>query len=908
MPGVLESKLFADVGAAQVVERPQLLPTPAMLDGRIRAAVISAPAGYGKSTLLSRWHRHLSAQDIPCAWLTLDADDDDPNRLMRHLIAALQRIDPTLGRSAWEQLTFDDTDAAPVMLDCANGATAALESLAGDLTRHRKRLALFIDDLQCLSSPASLQVVNWLLNYSPARCQYIIGTRTVAPLRLGALRVHGRLLELSTDDLRFSREETLRFIRERVSQTMAPAVAERLQQKVEGWPAALELATIALRSGAECETVIDQFSGGDLNVVDYLGEVVLAQLDQRTRHFLLKISLFDRISAALAAEVTGEQDADARLGAIHRANLFLTPLDRNTEWYRFHPIAADFLRQRYRREYGDPAQVVTRGAHWLYRHGHLESAINAALEVSDWGTAAGWVADSVEALVYQCGYHHTILRWMKQLPQTWVDRYPAIRFHYAVALTHSPFQRESDAQLLQLEQLCERMRLSPQPNQRLIDELARDVALQRVLATGLRDDGPSARSDATAWLARWPDAPLSRRAAAATVQAFGLTLEDDIEPAQEWIATAKDWWHAVEGWYGLAWTLYIEALVMLKAGNYFAARRVAEEGQALLRRHLDGHPRHMAMLHAVLAAVAYEFDEIDRARDHAERCMPRLAESGPCDAVLLGFLTAARLERLARGDSAGVDILREGQELGRRRGLKRVTLSLAVQEYHCHSRAGRLEDAQRVASSFGLVVSDTKTTGIERGMDQAHQASGRCLLRTRPHEALSALAAPIAHALEKGLHHQAAELLLLKTLAHQAAGEVQAALDTLCDVLVIAAPRNYFRLIRDEVDELAPLLERLDPARLRVLGSEPLVQRLRDATRRPLRAADALKSKPAVQLSKREIAILRRLDSGMSNKELSAAIFISEGTLKWHLHNIYGKLDVKNRTGAVNKARSLSLI
>ncbi|MGQ0622612.1 MAG: LuxR C-terminal-related transcriptional regulator [Panacagrimonas sp.] len=901
MPVVSEAKLYAGVGAAQALPRPGLLPSEAVLAGQVPVVVVCAPAGYGKSTLLSAWHRHFGEHGIACGWLNLDADDDDPARLMRHLVAAFQRIDAGIGLGALEELAAD----------FANGARPALESLAGDLARRRKRAVIFLDDHQFLSAPQSIGLVEWLLNYSPPTCQYVIGTRGVTQLRLGGLRVRGKLVELGIEELRFTEEEAERFVRARLDRTIPTEDTRRLARKVEGWPAAMELATLALLSGADRATVIDRFSGSDVNVVDYLGEVVLDRLDQRTRAFVLNISLFDRISADLAQEVTDEHDARRLLSGIHKANLFLTPLDRNAEWYRFHPLAAEFLRERFRRDLGDPAPLVRRGALWLYGSGHAEAAINAAIDAADWESAASWIAASVEELVYRRGYHQTILRWMKKLPAEWVDRFPAIRIHYAFALAFSPLQDEVDAQVYHLERLRARMLEQPYRDLELCDRIACEVELQKVLSVALRDDGLSARQGAEAWLERWPNAPLIRRGTVANVLTFGLKTAGEIEQARTWNVRARQWLLQVEGWYSLAWTQYIAAILNMKAGAYFEARQDAEAGLELLRRHLDGHPGHAALLHTVLATVAYEFDEITLAEEHLERCMPRVAEAGQSDAVLMGFLTAAKVERLRRGEAAGVDKLHEGQELGERRGLRRVTVSLAAEECGWHSRAGRYEEARQIAARHGFAMLPGRGDVAGLRGEKAFLVGSRYQLRSQPREVLRLIDTPLARCRDKGLHRRRVELLLLRALAFRQSGDQKAAMESLGEALAIAAQRNYYRVILDEAADLAVLFEQIDPARMRGSEAAPLARRLQKAMREA-RAADgaplALPKQLIGQLSKRELAILRRLDSDLSPREIADAIFISEGTLRWHLHNIYGKLAVKNRSGAVSKARALALL
>jgi ATP/maltotriose-dependent transcriptional regulator MalT len=896
---VVEAKLYPGFGAARVMQRPKLALPREFGDGTLGVVVVCAPAGYGKSTLMGSWHESLCTQGVACGWLSLDQDDDDPARLMRHLIAAFQRIDPRLGRSARSELTAN----------VAGIVKPALESLAADLAQLGQRAVLFLDDLQFLDAPEALELVDWLINYSPRQCQYVLGGRAGPQIRLGNLRVRGRLLEYGMRDLHFSAEESARFMESRLGPVLGPQQVRQLLDRTEGWPAAMELAALALRAETDQARTLQRFAGSDREVVDYLSEAVLDRLDARTRGFILRLAHFDRFDAGLAEAVTGEPDAGRLLAAVHARNLFLVPLDRAARWFRFHHLAAEFLRDRYRRENGAPGQLVMTGARWLYDNGHAEEAINAAIRAEDWETATRWVAESAEDLIYRRGYHQTILRWMQRLPGEWVDRFPAIRIHYSFALAFTPRQQEVEAQLHRLQAIHAALSATPGSDARLAEQIGSELELQKVLSLGLRDDGHQARIEAQAWLERWPDAPLIRRGTVGNVLTFGLKTASEIDAGLEMNRQVRAWLSRAEGWYGLSWTDYLAALLHMKRGAYFEARHHCNAGLALLQEKLNGHPAHAAMFHTVLATVAYEFDELDRAHDHLELCLPRVVDYGQADAVLMGFLAAAKLERVRRGEEAGLDRLHEGQEVGAQRGFARVTVSLAAEECGWHGRAGRFDEARRVAARHGFDRLDGGGASALRG-EKAILVASRFLARRAPGEVLAGIEGPIARCKDKGLYRRWVELLLIKAIVYKEDGALVQAVGCIKEALAIAAPRNYYRTILDEAADVGTLLDRLDPAELRDSEAGPLARRLRQAMKEggTGQARRAAAPKLAEDLSRREIAILKRLESELSNKEIASAIFISEGTLKWHLHNIYGKLGVKNRSGAVVKAKALSVM
>jgi ATP/maltotriose-dependent transcriptional regulator MalT len=326
---------------------------------------------------------------------------------------------------------------------------------------------------------------------------------------------------------------------------------------------------------------------------------------------------------------------------------------------------------------------------------------------------------------------------------------------------------------------------------------------------------------------------------------------------------------------------------------------------------LHGHPAHASLFHTLLAGIAYEFDEIGPAVDHIERAMSSIDEYGPADALIVAYLTRARLQHLRHDEGSALAILREGQELGERRGLRRVTVTLGAEECNTLARGARFDDARVVAARFGFNAMPSQNSNSDLAADKAFRAASRYLLQQSPKLVVQALGGAIDYCEARNLAHRWVELLLLRALAYKQYDEWASALADLQKALAIAAPRRYLRIFLDEGVDLRPLIDRLDLERLRGSEAAPLARQLKHSMRKPddqgavsgRGAAAALE-----ELTKREVAILKRLESGLSNKEIAEAIFISEGTLKWHLHNVYGKLDVKNRSGAMTRARALGIL
>jgi LuxR family maltose regulon positive regulatory protein len=892
---IFESKLYPATGTRRPLPRPRLDSLSDVLDGGYPVVLVVAPAGYGKSTLMARWHVQLLEGGVPCAWLSLDPDDDDKVRFMRHLIAALHKADARIGQAVGANLSAD----------FPSGPKTLLQALAYDLARLEQRVVLFLDDLQFVQSPEVLEILDWLVNYAPRTLQQVIGTREKPRLRLSGLRVRGQLFELEMRQLRFDPEEAAQFYHKRLGQDLPKEDLESLLRKTEGWPAALELVALALSGLADRGEFIRHLAGTDSSLVEYLGEVLLARLDERTRTFVFRISMFDRISGPLA-QALGEADAEERLQGLRLRNLFLIPLDRSGTWLRLHHLVGEFFRERYRRT--EPAQArecLQRGGRWLHANGYVEEAVNCMIRAPDWEQATRWVAESVEELVFRRGYHQTILRWMNALPEADIDRHPVIRTQYAFALAFYPRHREFEAQIHRLQQLVQSQEAHPNS---MISEVCCAVELLTAMSAGLRDEGKRGGELAAAWLARWPDESLRRKGVMGNVLAFGYNAAGQISRGLEVIAETRRWLEQSEGYYALAWTGYLEGVLRLKRGDYLEARLDCSSGLELVERELLGHPGQKCMLHALLGGIAYELDEIASAVEHVERAMGGISECSHADAVIVAYLTQARLQRLRGDDSSALAILREGQDLGQRRRLPRVTFSLAAEECADLARLGRYEEARVVAARFDFT--ELPAPGVTSGLasDKALRAASRYLLRQSPKQVVEALNEAIESSQRRGLAHRTVELLLVRALAHKQGGEVASALTDLHHALTLAAPRQYVRVFLDEGPELASLVDALDLERLGSSPAVPLARRLLQARGTSGNQERSTVSGLGEQLTRREVSILKRLESGLSNKEIAEAIFVSEGTLKWHLHNVYNKLNVKNRSGAMARARTLGIV
>src|SRR6202789_3381906 len=459
---------------------------------------------------------------------------------------------------------------------------------------------------------------------------------------------------------------------------------------------------------------------------------------------------------------------------------------------------------------------------------------------------------------------------MNALPEDCVDRYPVIRIQYAFALSFDSRHQEYEAQIYRLQQLLRNLEAQAHHDAREVDELRCAVEMQVAMSVGLRDDGMRGGELAAAWLARWPEAPLRRKGVMGNVLSFGHKTRGHIDRGLETVAQTRRWVEQSEGYYASSWTAYLEAVLHLKRGSYFDAKLACTSGLELVERKLHGHPGQAgmlrtlfggsyfdaklactsglelverklyghpgpaSMLHHPLAGICYEFDEIEQALAHLDLTSSSISEYAHADAVIVAYLTQARIQHLRHDESGALAMLREGQEFGEQRGWRRLTLSLAAEECRSLARAGHHEEARLVATRFDFHELPARSGAAPLNSDKALRAASRYLLKQSPRVVIEALNAAIDVNQKRGLAHRTVELLILRALAEKEDGHWASALADLRRALTIAAPSRYVVVSLDEGRRVPALTDRLDIERPR--GTE--VERLPRRLQRPLCTPD----------------------------------------------------------------------
>jgi LuxR family maltose regulon positive regulatory protein len=408
---LLTTKLFAPPPRASLVARPDLLRRlDEALSPACRLGLLSAPAGFGKTTLVSEWCQALAKRGVPLAWLTLDAEDSRPARLLHYLTAAVQRIYPDVGHSA--QALLDQPQALPV--------ESVLTSLINEVAGLPAGFVLVLDDYHTLDGQAVHPAMAFLLEHHPPQMHLLILTRQDPLLPLARLRAGGQVVELRAADLRFSAGEAAAFLNHTLGAPegrpgLSAGQIKRLEAQTEGWVAGLQMAALSLRGRQDVDGFLAAFSGGHQFIFEYLTEEVLAQQAEAVRDFLYQTAFLDRLCAPLVDCITGRDDSQAMLNRMEQANLFLTSLDDQGCWYRYHPLFADFLRWGSTLARTVPlGERRRRAARWFEANGLLQEAVGQALAAKDFDYAGRLIVQAGDAMFRSA--IGDLLAWLEALP------------------------------------------------------------------------------------------------------------------------------------------------------------------------------------------------------------------------------------------------------------------------------------------------------------------------------------------------------------------------------------------------------------------------------------------------------------------------------------------------------------
>jgi len=913
---LLTTKTFLPPVRATLVARPRLL---ALLSEGIDRplTLISAPAGFGKTTLLSEWHASEVGRSFPLVWISLDNDDNDSSRFLRYLITTLGTLKAGIGISALAALQLPQPPPPKIILT----------DLINDLNALSTSSALVFDDYHVITSQDVHEILNFFLDHLPPKMHLVLLTRADPPLPLARLRARNQLTEIRTADLRFTQDESTTFLNDVMGLELPIADIDTLETRTEGWIAGLQLAAFSLRQQTDKHAFVATFSGDDRYVVDYLLEEVLQRQSPEVQSFLLQTSILERLCDPLCEAVTGEANNQAILEYLEQTNLFVTPLDNQRYWYRYHHLFADLLRWRLRKAMASSEWMTLyrRACSWYEHQGFIVEAVSQALAAPDFTYTTDLLKQHALTIFFR-GENILVHRWLQSLPEDVLRSHPLLCAIYANTIAHTHFFKTNSLQLTEYWlQSAEHGVMDGTPSPDISDSTGRSgnsitrsfISLSRAYLTHWRNEAPQAVID------------LAQQALASL-------------PPVDQVAIDPNYLRFHSG------LNYILGLSFLRLGNEGAAsialsnaRRIGEvcgdlfnacaailTQSAILRSHGHLHETislfrealtslgnagdrpelsnpYVGMIYVAQGLSLLECNDLDTAEYLLSKGLELSRLTTGTDIQPLGFIALARIKRM-RGDLTGaLDILKKFE--GGTQETTSLVLSYRVRLLLAQgNRAAALQWAQvqQFTDTF-----NTESLTLTRVLIAQSQTANHITATFLPsmehlHQFLDS---QLQVADANNWIERTIELLILKALANQAQNETTSALNFLQRALELAEPRGYVCAFIEEGIPMHRLL-----VKLKNFGgtSREYINKLLSAWENNETVAfSALSNQSLVEpLSTRELEVLRLLVTGASNNEIAQKLVITLNTTKKHITHIFEKLAVTKRDEAAIRARELGLV
>ncbi len=880
-------------GDAVLVARPRL--SERLSRGAESAlTLVSAPAGFGKTTLLAEWLAAAPADGRSVAWLSLDQRDNDPASFWTYLVAALKTA-PGTGAGALSLLQPPEPPSE-----------AGLVTLLNDLDAISNDVVLVLDDYHVIDARDVQDGMAFLLEHLPPQIHLVIAGRTDPALPLARLRGRGELAEIRAADLRFTPGEAAAYLNGVMGLVLTAADVAALEGRTEGWIAALQLAALSMQGREDVTAFIDGFAGDDRYIVDFLAEEVLQRQPEHVQHFLLQTSILDRLSGPLCDAVTGQDGGKAKLAALERGNLFLVPLDDRRRWYRYHQLFADVLHARLLDEQPDDVPDLHRRASaWYEQNDEPSEAIRHALAAQDFERAADLVELAIPAM-RRSRQETAVLGWLELLPDEVVRVRPVLSVGFAGALLAGGEYEGVEARLRDAERWLD----APAAEMVVVDDeefrrLPAEIELYRAAQALVRDDGPGTVRHARRALELSPADEHLGRASAAALMGLAFWASGDLEAGYsgyaECMAGLRRAGHIADT-FGCAIAL---ADIRRTQGRLGEAMRTYE--QALQRASEQGGPvlRGAADMYVGMSEVHRERDDLPAATQQLLRSQDLGEHLGLPQNRYRWRVAMARI-REAEGDLGGaLDLLNEAERLYVGDFFPNVRPVPALRA-RVRVAQGELGEALGWARERGLSVADD----LSYLREFEHITLARVLLARytaeraeRSSQEATRLLERLLRAAEEGQRTGSViEILVLQALAHQARDDIPAALAPLRRAVTLAEPEGYVRIFADEGPPMASLLraaakQGITPSYVRRLLAA--INKTEDST-------------PASQgliepLSERELDVLRLLGTDLGGPDIARELVVSLNTVRTHTKNIYAKLGVNNRRAAVRRAKELDL-
>ncbi len=923
---ILATKLYMPVPRSRVVPRPRLIERlEAGLDGKL--TLISAAAGFGKTTLVSAW---IAGCGLPAAWLSLDEGDSDPARFLAYLIAAMQTVAQQVGQGA----------LAAIQAPQQPPTEAIMTAVLNDIAALPNRFILVLDDYHAIDAQAVDQALAFLLQNQPPQMHLVIATREDPPLPLARLRARGQLTELRAADLRFTPDEAAEFLNRVMGLKLSTEDIAALESRTEGWIAGLQLAALSMQGHADTAAFVRTFTGSHRFVLDYLAEEVLQRQPEDIRSFLLQTSILDSFCAPLCNAVNEREDGKEMLDILERSNLFLISLDDQRQWYRYHNLFADVLQTHLMEAQPERAPALhVRASEWYDRNGLRSDAIQHALAAKDFERAAGLIELAGPAIEDGSIQSATWLGWVMTLPEALIGDRPVLNVWYAYALLGKGELEAAETRLQEVERRLEPIDASkgqvetPAVEMIVVDQerfrsLPATIAVGRAYIAQALGNTPDTVQYASRALELVPAGDRYRHGQASMLLGMTHWASGDLEAADRIFADYTMKLRTAGNIPDAISTTAVLADIRLVLGRLREAIGAVEQCLHFVMDQGEPIPFDIADLHRALSALYLEQGNLEAAAHHFSKAK-ELGEKPGLPVLRYRLCIAqARLNKAQADLDGALAMLEEAERLYVRSPLPDFC-PISAMRARIWIAKGRLTKALEWTREQGL----TPDNDLSYLHEFEHITLARLLIahyqneRTEVsiHAAMRFLDRLLQAAEEGGRIGSAIEIRVLQALAHQLQGNSTPALASLERALALAEPEGYIQLFVDEGEAMAELLRRIEAKVGRHRGKEYILKLLSafDEPRgiyssdsahggtkgAPHHAQRAVAPQPLIEpLSERELEVLRLLRTELNGPEIARECMVSLSTIRTHSQHNYAKLGVNNRRAAVRRAEELDLL
>lgn len=911
---LLVTKISLPIMRQSLVSREKVLRqlSEGVQDGHL-LTLVSAPAGYGKTTTIRMW---VAQAGYPVAWLTLEKSDNDLEQFLCYVLTALGQAEDELGHAALE--VVENTHE----LDLPR----VLALLINDLYELDQPIILVLEEYQLIENPQIDQVLEAILNQAVAKLHLVITTREDPNLPLTRLRVRNQLTEIRAMDLSFSLDETCEFFLNVMRVNLSKEEIEILKNRTEGWVAGLQLAALPLKERGDRTNYVEAFRGTHRHVLDYLIEEVLKSQPADIRAFLHQTSILDQLSPSLCQAVTGQTASRDYLYALESKNLFLVALDQERTWYRYHALFAELLKNQLAQAEPESVDVLhQRAADWYEKHGFIQKAVEHAFQISNRHQVFELIERHALPLIYQ-GEITTVLGWFERLPESLLQSAPMLCIYKAwslVLMRRHARPQEVEQALRAADAALQRVN-ADQALRTLVAGHAMSIQAFLIQLSALADKKPEKLIEVSQTAQQLlPESEKAIRSTNAMNIGYGSIALADLPAAERAFQQVFEDGVAGGNWYAAIYGPINLIVIAIMKGNLNQARQLCETNINRFNQLLAGQSfPPIGGLYILKGCLFLEENRLADAEQALKQGLSLVRWTGEFKTYLMGYAALARL-RAIQGDPQGMIESTKSLEESRSESVIYARLYALSLRHRLAVRDGgvdttSLEEARLWATlpqfKFEHLPDIAGVDFVSETFFQAYVSAAHILIRLVVRNPAAYSLATVHNYFSRqekfadahGLLGWLIEISIVRALMYQVEGKAEEARRLIQPALRAAAPRGYFRLFLDEGDLMRRLLQSVEP-RLKDDDLSAFVKRLLEAMPGEF-AKGKTQLADAERLSDREIQVLGLLAAGQTYKEIGQHLFLSLNTVQFHVKNIYSKLLVNKRGQAIDKARAMKLI